>query len=85
LFIIDEESDIFDLLIAPVRVGSAFLKSSTTCIADDLAVAHSLEPKPQALVCGNASAFMFIELSDNSGMLQIDLLLLPHLSDNNHE
>jgi hypothetical protein len=84
LFIFDEECHIFDLLIGPCRLGSAFLKSNATCIADDLGVARLFERKPQALGCGHASALVFIELPNNLGMLQIQLFLFPHLSDNRH-
>jgi len=71
--------------MATCCVGSAFLKSNATCIADDLGVARFFECKPQALVCGNASALVLIELPDDSGMLQVDLFLFPHLSDNRHD
>jgi hypothetical protein len=71
--------------MATCCVGSAFLKSNATCLVDDLGVARFFERKPQRLVCGKASDFVLIELPDDSAMVQDDLFLFPHRSDDRHD
>jgi hypothetical protein len=84
LFIIDQGSNVFDLLIRPYCPVVALLRSNATLIVDNLVLARFFIPKSQALVFGNMRAFLFVVSPEESGMIQSYLPVRSHLNHNHH-